>query len=437
MGAGVDIARRKIEHQVQFWSLLGPFFALLSVAVLLFKISPHWYFPVSALIGIPLCVKWKVKGMACALGCLFLFAAINYQGLELDDRYWHVGLALAMAFSFVVLTLSQEEVQGLVHRLQLESQSRFDNFLLLNEKWKTAEQDWSLESEKCKEEIALLTKDIARVQEEKQTFYKLSQLAKEELIQVREQHNLLLDDLAYKKQQVSQMYERLEETDRTVQEFVNSDAEKQLRVLSKELAILKEENQSLSHRTVTLQRECEECGVTKDHFQRELEACLAREKICVADKDRTLQDREEERKVMHALQNRCAVLEQEKEELSSQKQAAAQAIVQEPDIIAPQGGSRTVISMYAQLKKQFEEKNSQLDAVRSELFLVKEELLTAQKKHQEELLTLGIAGEKGIERDLARLASQYEQMQNLYQQEIDELTEVITHLLSKTSKDIS
>ena len=80
----MDVAGKKVEYQVQFWSLLGPFFVLLSVAVLIFKVSPHWYFPVSALIGIPLCLKWKMKGLAGALGCLFLLAGVNYLNLVID-----------------------------------------------------------------------------------------------------------------------------------------------------------------------------------------------------------------------------------------------------------------------------------------------------------------------------------------------------------------
>ena len=170
----MDAVGRKIENQVQFWSILGPFLVLLSITVLLFKVSVHWYFPMSALIGVPLCVKWKMKGMAIALGCLLLLSGIGYQNLELDDRYWHVGLALTMAFSFIVLTLSFEEAQGLVNKLQIESKSRLDNFALLDEKWKIAEQEWTGEREKFRFEAASLNQEVAKIQEDKQIFYKLA-----------------------------------------------------------------------------------------------------------------------------------------------------------------------------------------------------------------------------------------------------------------------
>jgi chromosome segregation ATPase len=311
----VDVIGRKVESQVQFWSLLGPLLILLSIAVLLFKVSTHWYFPVSALIGIPLCVKWKMKGMAAALCCLFLLSGIGYQHLELDDRYWHVGLALAMAFSFIVLTLSLEEAEGLVNKLQLESQSRLDNFVLLDEKWKGAEQEWISEKEKAKSEMTFLTQEVAKIQEDKQTFYKLAQLAKDELVQVREQHDRLLQDILYKKQQIAQLHERLEETEMTVQGFVNSDAEKQIQTLTDRLTDLECEKETLKAKIALTQTETHAWQQEKEQLGQELQICQEREKICLLDQQHLQQERVEQQNIFQSLQNRCLILEQEKNTL--------------------------------------------------------------------------------------------------------------------------
>ena len=241
----MEVAGRKVENQVQFWSLLGPFLILLSIAVLLFKVSPHWYFPLSALVGIPLCIKWKMKGMASALCCLFLLSAWSFQSLELHERYWHVGLSLAMAFSFIVLTLSWEEAQGVIEDLQLESQSRLENFSLLDEQWKNAEQEWSQIKGQTEAEIAALSQEVVKNQEDKQTFYKIAQLAKDEWIQIKTQHDHLLQDLLYKKQQIAQLHERLEETELTIQGFVNGEGEKQLECITLQMGEVQRENESL------------------------------------------------------------------------------------------------------------------------------------------------------------------------------------------------
>src|SRR4051812_24921994 len=102
----VDGDTKKIEYQVQFWSLLGPLFVLLTLCVLLFKASSHWAFPFSAIIGVPLCIRWQTKGMAGALITLFVLTCVGYQSLGLNERYWYVGLSLAIAFSLIILTLS-------------------------------------------------------------------------------------------------------------------------------------------------------------------------------------------------------------------------------------------------------------------------------------------------------------------------------------------
>lgn len=271
----MDAVGRKVESQVQFWSLLGPFLVLLSIAVLLFKVSVHWYFPVSALIGIPLCVKWKMKGMAVALCSLLLLSGIGYQNLELDDRYWHVGLALAMAFSFIVMTLSLEEAQALVAKIRLESQSRLDNFALLDEKLKTVELEWAEAREKTKAEAAALSLEVARAQEEKLAFHKLAQLEKDELIQVRGQHEQLMQDLFYKKQQISQLHERLEETELSLQDFINSDGEKQLGELTSELAGLERDREVLKAKLSVSQNDAQALQTKLSFLEEERQALFA------------------------------------------------------------------------------------------------------------------------------------------------------------------
>jgi hypothetical protein len=181
----VNVLENKVENQVHFWSLLGPFLILSSITVLLFKLSTHWYFPLSALIGIPLCIKWKAKGMVAALSLLFFMSIISYQQLALEDRYWHVGMSLAMAFSFIIFTLSLEESQEVIRNLQVESQSRLENCLRLDEKLTDLENVWTQERESLRAQIQMLTQASTKYQDEKQIFYKLAQLSKDELLQVR------------------------------------------------------------------------------------------------------------------------------------------------------------------------------------------------------------------------------------------------------------
>jgi chromosome segregation ATPase len=397
----VDVVGKKVENQVQFWSLLGPSLVLLSIAVLLFKVSEHWYFSISALIGIPLCVKWKIKGMAVALGCLLLFSGFGYQNLELDDRYWHVGLVLTMAFSFIVLTLSSEEAQSLINKLQLESQSRLDNFALLDEKWKSAEQDWSTEREKFKVEIASSSQEIAKIQEEKQTFYKLAQLAKDEIVQVRGQYDQLLHDLLYKKKHIAQLNERLEEMEITIQGFVNSDTEKQIQSLAERLINLEQENETLKAKEALTQNESQAWQQENKRLLQEFEAIQEREK---------------------------AYLEQKKIHLANRAK-------QQPQENLPyaSGNTRGIEGMYIQLKEQFQEKCNVLDSTRKELFHAHEKLLKCQKEREEEQIYGQSSNERLLERNLLEFGRQYEQMHCHYQQEIEAMDQLVKQLLEQLS----
>lgn len=504
----MEAVQKKVENQIQFWTLLGPFFVLLSITALLFKMSPHWYFPLSALIGIPLCVRWKMKGMTGALGCLFLLAGINSQSLDLTDQYWHVGLSLAMAFSFIILTLSLEESDGLVTKVQVESQSRLDNFLLLDEKWKSAEAEWAQQKEEIEAEVSDLTRQLAKLLEEKQVFYKLAQLAKDELIQIRGQHEQLLQDLLYKKEQVAQLYERLDENEQTIQNFVNSDPERKIQILANQMTILEKEREVFKAQIALAKEERESYRIDKERVEEERDVvqvenmrlleeqevcnrereCIEQEKIALKRERETLEnetssiltERETDFKALklqkirseqlvlkvtdelrrvekRAEQISCELSEQqalaqqanqEKDRLSQENYSLQQALHQKgeeekngekevathgkfiPPAHACSSEARAIEFMYKQLKKQFQEKSEVLDATRRELFAVNEELLKMRRQNEEESLYSYSREEKGLQDYVIQLGKQFEQMEANFQQEVDDLMQLVGDLLN-------
>ncbi|MFI5343944.1 MAG: hypothetical protein ACHQUC_06965 [Chlamydiales bacterium] len=309
----MNSVEQRVENQVQFWSLLGPFLLLVTIAVLLFKLSAHWYFPFAALIGIPLCVKGKLKGMAAALSCLFAIALFSYQELDLDERYWHVGMTLAMAFSFIILTLSLEEVEGLVGKMQRESQSRLDNFLRLDETTKNAEAVWIEERSHLNAKLASIAHDLTQTQEEKQVFYKLAQLAKDELVQMRTQQELLQKEIFYKKMQISQLDEKLDETEMTLQGFINSDSEQKIQNLTESLELSNQRQGTLQAQINVMQKQLQELEREKlandANYLQELEVRGAEWQ------NQFVQEKSQLQEVIEKLQDRLAMLEQEKEQL--------------------------------------------------------------------------------------------------------------------------
>ncbi|MDP1879674.1 MAG: hypothetical protein Q8K60_01880, partial [Parachlamydiaceae bacterium] len=372
----MKISEKKIENQVQFWSLIGPFLVLLAITVLLFKVSTHWVYPIVGLIGIPLCVKWKLKGMAAALCCLTIFSAISFPSLAIDERYWHVGMALAIAFSFIILTLSLEEVQDLIDKLQNESQSRLENFMHLDTKLKETETTWFKDIEKFEVKIKSLSQALSKVEEDKQTFYKLAQLSKDELIQLRNQHELLLQDLFYKKQQISQLNERLEESEITVQNFVNSDSEKQIQELSDEVSKEFREKERLKSQVDLISKEME-----VNQQKTEIKYQQLHEKHSILEEAFALKAAEINLKQdeIYSLKLCVEDLEKKLDDIKFELQEIEKTVFENSsrlDLLPyATGNNRPIDSMYIQLREQFEEKSCILDQTRKELFCAQEELL--------------------------------------------------------------
>lgn len=506
----MEATERKIGSQIQFWALLGPFLVLLSIAILLFKVSDHWYIPFCALIGIPLCAKWHIKGMISTFILLSVVLFSTYQDLDLDERYWHIGLALAIAFSFIILTLSFEETEGLLQKLQFESQSRMDNFVKLDHKWKEAEVVWSEDKEALASQIKSLAGSLSKVEEEKQTFYKLAQLAKDELTTIRDQHEKLIQDLIYKKQQIAELHERVEETELTIQGFLSTDAEKQIELLKDSLSSaeltqeqLKLDNEALEANLRSLEQACQTSEEEKSCLAHELQYCQERELALTLQVEAQLQEKENYEKDVEQLKEQLNALECqceqqlicEREQQSTLREDYEQQLARHQEIsqclkktfeeqqaeleekyrllqtssteeLAKQHERyfalqksfedqmvqlqsqvddkkeqsqdspfmHAIEAKYLQLRSQFQEKSDTLNATRREVFHLQEKLLKWEKDLEEDKLSGVPKSEGQLIRELMKLDKQFDLMKQRYEEEIDQLTDLISSLFTELNK---
>lgn len=332
------------------------------------------------MIGIPLCVKWKLKGLAAALSCLFALSLFSYQYLDLDQRYWHVGMAIAMAFSFVILTLSLEEVESLVDKMQRESQSRLDNFLLLDDTAKRAEEAWSVERSTLASQIATLSQELTQVLDEKQVFYKLAQLAKDELLQMRTQQELLQQDLIYKKQQISQLNEKLEGTEITLQELIDSDSERKIICLEESL------EQSLQLQAA-YQAQVENALQEKESCinQLKMEEEVHKEQAAAFSLLQSERDRLSEN--LNRLQIQISIIEEEKEQLQENLSVMR---LQYEKIVHSENNCKQNLQEQVGIAKEFESKFSRIE---QELAGLKESKLLLENQ----LIQSKLDGQKKVE----------------------------------------
>lgn len=183
----MNFLEKSLAVQAQVWVFLGPCLILLSTLLLFFKGSLNlWYFPVGALIGVPLCIKWEMKGLAISLLTLFVLMAYFYPDLPFEDRYWHVGMGIALSLSLVIITLSAEEASSAIGGLQAETNSRLDHIVRLNEQWQAAQAGWAAEKEAMHQKITVLNYELEVAEKERVVSQKLASLAKDELLMMRE-----------------------------------------------------------------------------------------------------------------------------------------------------------------------------------------------------------------------------------------------------------
>lgn len=264
--------KEKIEQQVHFWSVLGPFIILLSLVILVFKVSSdQLHFPLAALVGVPMCLKWRVKGLACALTMLLGLLFYSYSDLPLEDRYWHVGMAIAFAVSFVILTLSVEEVQSIVNGLQTESKSRLDHLFRLDEKLKSSQQTWSQEKQELVTRLEIATQEAAAVQSEQYTYQKLASLAKEELVSFRSEYERVLQNLHSKNEQLTALNERFYETETALQNLSKVETEQQRQELIRTLTLSQEELLALKEQQDVLENTIKQISQEKEELNNEVE----------------------------------------------------------------------------------------------------------------------------------------------------------------------
>lgn len=207
----MDITEKKVNRQIQFWALVGPFVTLLTFAVLLAKGSASsFYLPVLILIGFPICWKWKIRGFAIAVGTLCLFFAISYSYIPIEERFWQFGMGMAIALAFAVTALSFEEVEELVHSLQVESSSRLTNLLHLDEKFKISEEKLHEEFEALKGQVQGYQSQIKEKDSQIQRQEKLIEVVRNEFSATQSQHEGLLNEIFQKRHEVGLLNERIQ-----------------------------------------------------------------------------------------------------------------------------------------------------------------------------------------------------------------------------------
>lgn len=538
---------KKLEAQIQFWTLIGPILIVMTLLAVMIRGEPRqWALSCVAILGIPFCWKWKMRGLALSIGLLVIVFLYQMIEVSFDGRFWISALTVTIATTFVVTALSFEEAKDVIRALEIESKSRLDNLFTLDEKFKELQSSFQKERDLLIAKITQSQQDLEEKQQQVFSYEKIVGIAKGEILATQQKQEKLLQEVFDKRQEAVLLQQRIEELqinqqavvvqeDRTEEiadlqkrleqalEEVQS-SHKQIEEYALELASLKEMNESqdkislraqeeqilhqaivqemndhlegllreknlLEHTLARLQTELDSMHVQEEQKTQTIELQLHNIqtlKTNLEKRDEELRDEKkkyEDQKVV--LENKLKILSGQVDELTSkwshstqqislwqqriadyellrEKLASQQSLIQsiteshgvllkeleeknlqlqilqstsekstpsEPLSIEDERTIARVEAMYLQLREQFEEKSSVLDATRRELFKTQESLLLMQKEIEENHVYDINESEAKLQDLLLSMEKELSEKETVYQNEIQALHHVISALV--------
>ena len=193
----------KHAYQVKLWAIVGPLICLFSLFVVAVKNSQvPFYLPLSLLIGMPVCWRWRLWGWGgmtlFLLGCL----TYEYHQIPLEDRFWLIGISFSSSLALLITALSFEEVETQIESLWVESRSRLENL------WKVDERKQAIE-----EELAASKDEVKNLKFKVRSFQKLVDLSTEEMHAARVNYERSINELEQLKDENAKLMDLLEKVE--------------------------------------------------------------------------------------------------------------------------------------------------------------------------------------------------------------------------------
>lgn len=335
----MDRVENTIERQVSLLALVGPCVILAALFIIFIKTSFHYlYLPFTALIGIPLCGKWKMRGLAVSLSFLILFVLYHYSEFSFTERLWHVGLASSLSLALLVVALSFEEIEMLMGSKRQELQSVHQVLLQRENHLKSCQEEWkndynALESKK----LALEQTDQER-ENLLQMHQKTIEIMRSELASAYQKQEHFTEELFIKRNEMKTIQVSLTEAqDQIAMLLLAQDADEN----KKEISQLSEKLELREKVIVNLHAQLQESSEEISRTVKQLEICsrdLAHEKeVSLMNQtlsEQTLKEHMIQQKMVHEMQDSLDTLGREKELL----EATLSKLQQENELLHEQDG---------------------------------------------------------------------------------------------------
>ena len=365
-----------LDRKVFLWTLIGPFCLAAFMALLFAKGGEaHEPFIWAALISLPLSYQGKQTGIALIFGLLSL-GIVYFVWKGNDFGLWEYGLVISLILTFIVTALSFEELRVVADEVNEKLRGSIHVEEKYYEQLKFAEDKGQSELKRMEEllfakraEWDALVKKLGEEERSKQ--------------QLRESLGALQDKSASDQQEIEQLKKSLIQIEEALLAEKKKGDEHMMRQ-----AVLAE----MSDHIETLSREKGLLEKTLVRLQTELEDLQAKQ---VKDDAPPLMD-----------------------------VAISEPIAPCPEMIATEARLK-------QLKDQFREKSSILDATRKELFYAQEKIAILQKELEElqhfERNEIDVAFVKLLK----EMDSELRVQESRHEHEVDSLHSIVTRLIGE------
>lgn len=428
---------RQWMHRVQFWAILGPFALLLSFFISLVKASPQTiYLELAAVLGIPVCWRWKQKGLMASLAAMGVVLVCIWGQVLPGEGLWMLGYVLALALGLGVAALGFEEARSeLQRRLSKE----------------VVDEPAAVEPEVDQVQLLRLKQD-AELREAK--IHSLENAVLAHQAELGSMQELVREIQNQNKLESSGLEEQILQRERTIieQEKVLRGVQGDLWTIRSREKKLQDEYHLEMQRQMAMHQESirewkskeaqvHELLTQKESNENELTASLFRAKREMEKAQHMIHGLEEEKNRLYSLwQHESAELEQlkkwvEEQQLDASKQAEPVSAVcgdqkNGEEIEQQMLALRHTEALYKQLKKQFEEKTDVLAKTRAELFHLEVNHLAVLREQEAKLLMPDPVQERLLD-DLMVLEQECRQQEL----EIEQLQDLVSVLVGQ-GKDL-
>ncbi len=404
----------RIDRKIQFWTILGPVFLILSLSL---ADTPLLLITLFSLL---LCFKYGSKGLSFSLFVLLVFSSYNHL-IALSERHlWNLGLESSIALGLVITSFSFDYISSFIESFKGTFR---DNIKELEEKLTIKESKNKQLIDELQVNIEHLKNDIEEKRDEMAALHSLNDTLKRSSEDNLKGKEALSFEIVQKERRIEEVETELDE----IQEKI---------ALLKDEEFLKDKNLELSQLLQTAKIETDQEKFKNEDLLKQLS--FERQKREALENNQN----PDQSLIIQNLNNEIALANDKIIELQNNSQTTVNSEELEQMKLKLKDKNSLLMSyekkftelnkvngLLLQLKDQFNEKNQVLHQTRSELFHVREELIAIKRDLKNDYEDLS-ENEKLLMQDLHKSEADIV----FVEEENDNLKSIISSLTEKMKK---